>query len=52
MIRLFAPHALVSLLPVLLLGAALAYSYRAQAQDRGLAAARAVMYALGAWLPT
>ncbi|MEY2591485.1 MAG: hypothetical protein QOJ67_3469, partial [Acidimicrobiaceae bacterium] len=41
MVRLFAPHAAVSLIPVLLLGGALAYSYRSEAQDRGLSAGRA-----------
>jgi diguanylate cyclase (GGDEF)-like protein len=41
MVRLFAPHAAISLVPVLLLGGALAYSYRSEAQDRGLSAGRA-----------
>jgi diguanylate cyclase len=39
-LRLFAIHAAVSLVPVLLLGAALAYTYRNEAKDRGMAEAR------------
>ena len=39
-LRLFATHAVVCLVPVALLGAALAYTYRAQAQDRGLTEAK------------
>ena len=40
MLRLFAMHAAVSLIPVLLLGMALALTYRSEAQDRGLAQGR------------
>ena len=35
-LRLFAAHAVVCLVPVALLGVALAYTYRSEAQDRGL----------------
>ena len=40
MLRLFAIHAAMSLVPVLLLGVALAFTYRSEAQDRGIAAGR------------
>ncbi|MEY2404422.1 MAG: diguanylate cyclase [Acidimicrobiaceae bacterium] len=40
-LRLFAIHAAVSLVPVLLLGMALAFTYRTESRDRGLAAGRA-----------
>ena len=36
MLRLFATHAAVSLIPVLLLGVVLGFTYRSEAQDRGL----------------
>jgi EAL domain-containing protein (putative c-di-GMP-specific phosphodiesterase class I)/GGDEF domain-containing protein len=36
-LRLFATHAAVSAVPVLLLGMALAFTYRTEARDRGLA---------------
>jgi diguanylate cyclase (GGDEF)-like protein len=39
-LRLFAVHAAVCLLPVILLGVALAFTYRSEAQDRGLAQGR------------
>lgn len=39
-LRLFATHAAVSLLPVTLLGVALAYTYRSDSRDRGMEAAK------------
>src|SRR3954447_5041121 len=40
-LRLFATHAVVCLVPVAMLGVALAYTYRSEAQDRGLNEAKA-----------